>query len=519
MSLLSASMQAAHLAGEDPEPDFAEDYEVDRSRVRVEFPSKLRGLFQPKRFKVMYGGRGGAKSWSVAMALLVMGSNRPLRILCAREIQKSMRDSVHRLLSDQIAALGLGGFYEVLDTEIRGANGTLILFAGLQSHTVDSIKSYEAKGRNTSVVGAHFACLNAAIQGNKRMLETLAVPAGRKIMMGGVALGMASAMAGYLMMGGGDGADDEWKKIPQFVEERAIIIPLGRQDYVAIPLPLGFHVFPNIGRTIVEMGVHDDPTKSRMGHVLDMAVLALDAYNPLGGSADLGQMASPTWFDPVLALARNKDWTGREIYREDRNSNDPTPGASRVKDSTAKPYRWLATFANAVTGGNEWRPGAASPTPEAIEYLVEQITGGVGREVNKAVAMTTSVFTGEELAPHQIVLAGRLYGNTRGANGQSNAYYENLKRINISENEFQARVQRGEDADAVLADVPLARAHDAAKALDKKISDLRNFRRTVQAGDSPDKRDQIKAINLEIELSMRQLNRGVLSTLSYVRKD
>ena len=110
MSLLSASMQAAHLAVEDPEPDFAEDYEVDRSRVRVEFPSKLRGLFQPKRFKVMYGGRGGAKSWSVAMALLVMGSNRSLRIMRAREIQKSMRDSVHRLLSDQIAALDLRKF-------------------------------------------------------------------------------------------------------------------------------------------------------------------------------------------------------------------------------------------------------------------------------------------------------------------------------------------------------------------------------------------------------------------------
>ena len=59
------------------------------------------------------------------------------------------------------------------------------------------------------MVGAHFAFLNAAIQDNKRMLETLVRPAGRKIMMGGVALGMVSAMAGYLMMGGGDGANDE----------------------------------------------------------------------------------------------------------------------------------------------------------------------------------------------------------------------------------------------------------------------------------------------------------------------
>jgi len=94
------------------------------------------------------------------------------------------------------------------------------------------------------------------------------------------------------------------------------------------------------------------------------------------------------------------------------------------------------------------------------------------------------------------VLASRLYGNTRGANGQSNAYYENLKRIHISENEFKARVQCGEDADGVLADVPLARAHGAVKALDKKISDLRNFRRTPQTADVPDKREQVNTVRV-----------------------
>lgn len=95
------------------------------------------------RYKVMHGGRGSGKSWAAAIALLILGTQAKRRVLCAREIQKSMRDSVHRLLKDQIEALGLGHFYEVLDTEIRGINGTLILFAGLQSHTVDSIKSFE----------------------------------------------------------------------------------------------------------------------------------------------------------------------------------------------------------------------------------------------------------------------------------------------------------------------------------------------------------------------------------------
>lgn len=111
--------------------------------IEFKLPAKMSPLFQPKRYKVMWGGRGGGKSHSVAGALLILGANRPLRILCAREIQKSMRDSVHRLLKDQITRLGLTNFYTVLDNEIRGKNGTLFVFSGLQAHTVDSIKSFE----------------------------------------------------------------------------------------------------------------------------------------------------------------------------------------------------------------------------------------------------------------------------------------------------------------------------------------------------------------------------------------
>ncbi|QXW17434.1 PBSX family phage terminase large subunit [Comamonas aquatica] len=110
---------------------------------KLALPQVLEGIWQPRRYKVMHGGRGGGKSWSVAGVLLVMAAQRPLRILCAREIQKSIAQSVHQLLKDQIVRLGLQAFYEVLETEIRGINGSLFLFSGLQSHTVDSIKSFE----------------------------------------------------------------------------------------------------------------------------------------------------------------------------------------------------------------------------------------------------------------------------------------------------------------------------------------------------------------------------------------
>jgi phage terminase large subunit len=116
--------------------------QVTEAISKAEFPIKLEGLFKPSRYKVLYGGRGGAKSWGIARALLIKGAKTQMRVLCAREYMTSMKDSVHKLLSDQIQALGLLGFYEITQASIRGANGTEFAFAGLKNN-VANIKSYE----------------------------------------------------------------------------------------------------------------------------------------------------------------------------------------------------------------------------------------------------------------------------------------------------------------------------------------------------------------------------------------
>ena len=116
--------------------------EVSQAIAQAEFPAKLSILFDPARYKVLYGGRGGAKSWGIARALLIIGARKPTRILCAREFQTSIRDSVHKLLSDQIIAMGLIDFYEITQNAIRGKNGTEFSFVGLKNN-VSNIKSYE----------------------------------------------------------------------------------------------------------------------------------------------------------------------------------------------------------------------------------------------------------------------------------------------------------------------------------------------------------------------------------------
>ena len=115
---------------------------VDSAIAKAEFPLKLQPLFKPSRYKVLYGGRGGAKSWGIARALLILAARKPLRILCAREFQTSIKDSVHKLLVDQIVALELMQFFEITQTSIRGQNGSEFAFVGLKNN-VANVKSYE----------------------------------------------------------------------------------------------------------------------------------------------------------------------------------------------------------------------------------------------------------------------------------------------------------------------------------------------------------------------------------------
>lgn len=106
----------------------------------AEFPDWAKPLRQPMRYKVMHGGRGGGKSYATADALLLEGASRKCRILCAREYQNSIKDSVHYLLKERVYALGLEDFYKVQETTITGLNGTSFVFKGIR-HNIQSIKS------------------------------------------------------------------------------------------------------------------------------------------------------------------------------------------------------------------------------------------------------------------------------------------------------------------------------------------------------------------------------------------
>jgi len=115
------------------------------NEIEADFPEAMGFLLEGKaRYRVAYGGRGSSKSWSVARALIVKAMESKIRILCTREVQRSIKDSVHRLLSDQIDAMGLGQYFDILQNEIRCTRtGSTFIFAGLANTTTESVKSIE----------------------------------------------------------------------------------------------------------------------------------------------------------------------------------------------------------------------------------------------------------------------------------------------------------------------------------------------------------------------------------------
>ena len=361
--------------------------------------------------------------------------------------------------------------------------------------------NFNRKGQITTQTGALYAFFNASVQGTARLAETLRGPMGKKIVAGGITLGVVQVLA--LAAAGFD--DDE---PPQFVRERSWVIPIGDKKYLTIPMPLGLHFIPNIGRLSTEFVLSG--FKNPASRVMELANVFADAFNPVGSAGLSLQTISPTVADPLVALAENRDWTGKPIARQDMSQLAPTPGHTRAKDTASAFSKAVSQGLNYATGGTQHKPGLFSPTPDQIDYLIGQATGGIGRETMKLEQSAASLITGEDLPTYKIPLVGRFYGNAEQQSSQSSAYYNNLKEINAHEAEIRGRRKAGEPVGDYIKDNPEARLVKIANVTERRVSALRRRKRELMAKDAD--RETIKAIDLQITNRMRHFNEQMKRT-------
>lgn len=368
--------------------------------------------------------------------------------------------------------------------------------------------NFNRKGDWGRTAGAMWAFFNASVQGTETMIRTLRGPAGRRIIVGGLALGAAQAV--LLAMAGFD--EDE---PPEFVRSRNIIIPWFNEDkdYTTIPMPLGFHVIPNISRILTEAWLSD--WEDTPGRVVDLLSVFADSFNPIGSSTLL-QTLSPTVTDPIAALSENKDWAGRSIFRERFNARDVSPGTARTKDSASLFSKELAKYLNYSTGGTEFVAGEFSPTPDQIDYLIGYVTGGVGREALKTMGLIESQFTGEELPPYKVPLAGRFYGKATGQSAASAPYYSNLQKMAEYRAEIEGRAETGGDVDAYFEENPSATLAWEAAQSENIVRTLRGaLREAVELGAT---KERVSQLENDITEEMIRFNTMVNEGKDYLRR-
>lgn len=109
----------------------------------LETPEVFEPLLYPSRYKGIHGGRGSGKSHFFAELLIERSLMSKTDAVCIRENQKSLDQSVKKLLEHKIQSLNAGAYFEVQDAKIKSSLGGVIIFQGMASHTAESIKSLE----------------------------------------------------------------------------------------------------------------------------------------------------------------------------------------------------------------------------------------------------------------------------------------------------------------------------------------------------------------------------------------
>lgn len=248
------------------------------------------------------------------------------------------------------------------------------------------------------------------------------------------------------------GYDDD--EPPDYIKNRAFIVPLPGGSYVAIPMPHGFNILLNVGREMTDAAVQgvQGEGKKAMGHMAKIVTEQAFSFNPMGSTDNWLANMAPAFMDPAVGIAMNKDAFGRTIAREDFDPRNPTPGFTRTRESTNPAYKAAAEWMNTLSGGNEQVKGAVSPTPEQIEYVMGTVWGGIGREVAKigggaaSLAKNAAGVPTEEFSMSQVPVLGRVLGSTTSPEANRAKIFNASVEANVAHKRYEALVKEDPQA-------------------------------------------------------------------------
>jgi len=429
-----------------------------------------------------------------------------------REMEKLDRSNVRKTVDSWMN--WLSDYNDTMENAVRLSAFKVAIDEGLSDDRAAEIAknitvNFNRKGQWTANANALYAFFNANIQGSARMAQLMLKKengkislsaAGKKVVAGGMLLGVTQAV--LLAMAGYD--EDE---PPEYLKNKNFIIPdfgLAGGKYLIIPMPLGLNVFPNIARIVSEYALSGGKNLDK--RIIGITSAIMDTFNPLGSSG-FAQNISPTVLDPIVgAFVTNKDAFGRPISKEDRGTK-PTPGYERTKENASAFGKGLYYAMNYLTGGGKYGIGMISPTGDQIDYLTQQYTGGVGREVTKVMDLGKTAVTGEPMPSYRVPILGKLYGETKSDIAVQDKFYKNITAMS----EYESMIKRMRvdkvSPKELFDDHPEAKLWVAANTLENEVNALNKQKKLLQQRNAP--KERIDMIDQQKVRLMKQFNERV----------
>jgi hypothetical protein len=244
-----------------------------------------------------------------------------------------------------------------------------------------------AKGGDyRQLMGAWYLFYNASLQGSFALLNAaVRSPKVRKMWAGIMVAGLLQDQLNAMLSDEDEDGEKIYDKIPQYVLEHNFILPdvfgITDRSYISIPMPYGLNMAHNLGRAVsrAARGGYDagEATSTIFGTIGD-------TLNPIGGAESWANLVAPTVADPFIDILENEDFADKPIYKEGLPFDRTPAPASQLYWSTTSPSAvWITNNLNAITGGNEVRPGFVDWSPDVVDFWFEFATGGVGRFVQR----------------------------------------------------------------------------------------------------------------------------------------
>jgi hypothetical protein len=376
---------------------------------------------------------------------------------------------------------------------------------------------------------------NASVQGTANFVRTMGAfrpPVEGKSKIGWNRLNTAQKLA--VGMTGGSFAlaalmreisdeDDDgvkyWDKIPSYVKERNTVILTGwmtgdPKDYVSIPLPYGYNIFPVMGTQLEALINGNKPAGEA---AVDFTLAVLGSFNPIGfeDSEDsvnvLIKNATPTIFRSVSQLATNENFAGRMIYKENIPFGTPMPDSSLSFRSTPGAYKSIAEFLNRISGGNEYESGNIDVNPDTIQHVVNFYGGGAWGFIEKSADFGVKTVSGDisEIEPYRIPFASRVMGEADDEYRDQGQFYERRDELGQRVNLIESK--RGKERMAMArGNRDTTRLFNRATDLAKRLSDMRKRVDQVKESDRYTEEQQstmIKKTEARMKLLVDEWNR------------